>query len=188
MKKVVNWLIVIGVILVVIFIQHKYFPTVTTITTTDTIWKDSIVVEYIPKGYPVYIDTSRIDTVYIPADTAELVARYLKLHQNYYSTYFYKDTLLNDTSAFIEVDTKISQNKTLNYKLTYFDRTPTVINNTTNVYAKNEYFVGLNNAAPSFLFKYKKGYMVGIGYDLLNKDERFRTQVYVELDNIKKLW
>lgn len=188
MKKIVNWLLVVAIIIGVIFIKDKYFPKVITTTITDTIWKDSITIQYIPKGYPIYIDTSRIDTVYIPTDTAELVARYLKLHQNFYSSYLYKDTLLNDTSAFIEVETKISQNKPLNYRLTYFDKTPTVINNITNIYAKNEYFVGLNNAAPSFLFKHKKGYMIGAGYDLLNKDERFRVQVYVELDNIKKLW
>lgn len=187
MKRIVNWLLVVGIIVGIIFVKDKYFPKVITTTTTDTIWKDSIVVQYIQKGYPVYIDTSRIDTVYVPADTAELIEKYLKLHQNFYSSYFYKDTLLNDTSAFIEVEAKISQNKPLNYTLTYFDRTPSIINNTTNIYSKNEIFIGFNNTAPTVLYKSKNGWMGGVGYDLLDKNERIRIQGYIELDKIKKL-
>lgn len=189
MKKIVNWLIVIGVILLVIFLQHKYFPTVTTITTTDTIWKDTGSVSYIPKPYPVYIDTSRTDTIIIPADSLAIVQAYIKLHQEFYSTYFYKDTVLNDSSMFIEIGTKISQNKPLNYSVTYFDKTPTVINNITNIYAKNEFFigaeVGLNNFSPGLVFSSKKGYLIEGNYDVLNS--QIKVGAYVNINKLK-LW
>lgn len=186
MKRIIGWLIVIVIILLVIFVQHKYFPTVITITTTDTIWSDTGSISYVPNPYPVYIDTSKTDTIVLPADSVAITKAYIKLHQDFYSVYFYKDTVVNDSNMFIEIGTKISQNKPLNYDVKYFDKTPTIINNTTNIYSKNEIFIGLNNAAPSILYKSKKGWIGGVGYDLLNKDERIRVQAYIGLDIFKK--
>src|SRR6056297_2871850 len=106
-----NWIkFVIFVLLWVgtLFITRQFFPKVETeiIYETDTIWDDSLIVKKVPNPYPVYIDTSRIDTVYIPADTTELINKYLNLHQKFYSIYDYIDILKNDSIAFISINSK----------------------------------------------------------------------------------
>ena len=189
MKNLITNLITILIIVgLVIFIQHKYFPTIinNSTHTSDTIWKDTVITKYVPKPYPIYIDTSRIDTVYIPANDSILKILYLNLHQKYFSTYTYNDTIKNDSLAFMSLETKITQNKPIFYKETYFDRTPSIINNTTNIYSQNEFYIGLNNTAPSLLFKHKNGWIIGGGYDLLNKNERIKIQAYYNLNKLIK--
>jgi len=173
-------------------IRH-YFPKVETETIykTDTLWKDSLVVEKIPNPYPVYIDTSRIDTVYIPTDTTELINRYLSLHQKFNSVYGYVDTLKNDSIAFIEVTSKITQNKPIKYDLTYYDKTPSVINNKKVIknYSRNEVYIGVDVGNKEFsaniLYKSKKDIIFGIGYDPINNS--LQGKAYIKL-NTPKLW
>jgi hypothetical protein len=187
--------IIIFVILWVVslsIIQH-YFPKVETETIyqTDTVWRDSLIVEKIPNPYPVYIDTSRIDTVYIPADTTELINKYLTLHQKFHSVYNYIDTLKNDTTAFIKVKSKITKNKPIKYDLVYYDRTPSVINNQTiiNNYSTNELYVGIDVGNKEFsaniLYKSKKDIIFGVGYDPINNS--LQGKAYIKL-NTPKLW
>ena len=68
-----------------------------------------------------------------------------------------------------------------NYTFSYFNRIPSVVNNTTNIYAQNEFYIGLNNTAPSILFKHKNGWMIGGGYDLIDNTQRIRIQGYYNL-------
>jgi len=191
-----NWIkFVIFVLLWVgtLFITRQFFPKVETeiIYETDTIWDDSLIVKKVPNPYPVYIDTSRIDTVYIPADTTELINKYLNLHQKFYSIYDYIDTLKNDSIAFISINSKITQNKPNNYTLTYFDRTPSIINKKTTIknYSQNEIYVGVDVGNKEFsaniLYKSKKDIIFGVGYDPINNS--LQGKAYIKL-NTPKLW
>lgn len=189
MKNILSSIIVIVIIIgLTIFIQHKFFPTriVETTHTTDTIWQDSIQIVYKPKPYPVYVEIIKTDTITLPVDSTAIAEAYLELYRDYYSTYFYTDTLQNDTLGLAILDAEISQNKPQNYTFSYFNRIPSIINNTTNIYAQNEFYIGLNNAAPSILFKHKNGWMIGGGYDLINDKERIRIQGYYNLNKILK--
>lgn len=175
MKQTINILVIILIIAGVIFIQYKYFPTksVTLKVEKDTIYQDTGKTKYVPKLYPVYIDTNSIDTLILPIDSAEITEAYLKLHKQFYATYFYKDTLKNDSLAFIEIGAKITQNKPVLYTLNYFNKVPTIINNTTHIYNKNELWVGLDVGkdiiCPNILFKSKKSINFGVGYNLQNE-------------------
>ena len=172
MKKILNWLVVIVIIIGCLFIQRKFFPTVITTTTSDTVWQDSIYVfNYIPKPYPVYIDTTTVDSVILPIDSAAIVAAYLKVNKLYYSTYTYK------------------QNKPIEYNLTYLNKIPSVINNTTNIYSQNELYlgagIGLHSFTPGLKFKHKKGYIIEGNYDVLNSS--ITVGAYVNINKLK-LW
>lgn len=192
MKNLITNLIVIVIIVgLTIFVQHKYFPTVITNSThtIDTVWEDTTIVEYIPKPYPVYIDTSRIDTVYIPTNDSLLRVLYLNLHQKYFSTYTYDDTIKNDSSAFIGLEAKITQNKPIFYKETYFDRTPSVINNTTNIYSQNEFYIGLGTRDESLnvnlLYKSKNNYIFTAEYDPFKNE--FGVKGFIDIKKLK-IW
>jgi len=189
MKKLITNIITILVIVgVVIFIQHKYFPREIDISThtSDTVWQDSIHIEYYPKPYPVFIDTNKVKIITLPTDSAAITKAYLKLHKDFNSIYFYKDTLQNDSLGLGILDAEITQNRPKKYTFSYFDRTPSVINNTTNIYSQNEFYIGLNNTAPSVLFKSKKGWMIGGGYDLVDDRQRIKIQGYINLNKIFK--
>ena len=185
MKNIIAFILFLLILGGCLYIQWRFFPRKTvrveTETMVDTIYQDTVITEYIPDPYPVEV-ISPPETVKIPADTAELIKKYLALHNNYFSTYTYKDTLKDDTLAFVEVESKITQNKPIKYNLRYFDRTPSVINKEVKIYHQNEFYVGISNTAPSVLFKSKKGFIVGAGYDPLNKN--VQVHGYINLDKI----
>jgi len=182
----INVIAIVIIIGLTVFIQHKFFPNEieNTIHKTDTIYKDSIRVEYHRDTVfqPYYVEVVETDTVEIPADTAELARRYLAMYSKFFSTYFYKDTIKNDSIAFIGLGSEISQNKPVKYTLDFIDRTPLIINSTTNIYAQNEFYIGMNMAAPTLLFKHKGGWIIGGGYDLLYDEIRF--QGYISINKI----
>ena len=190
-KLIINIVTILIVVGAVIFLQHKYFPTVIdeSTHTSDTIWKDSIQLEYYPKPYPVYIDTSSVDTVIIPADSVAITKAYLVLHQDFYSTYFYTDTLQDDSLALAIIDAEITQNKPVKYTYNHFDRAPSIINNTTNIYVQNEFYLGLEvgqeELSANLLFKSKKGYIFGVGFDPIRSNIQMKG--YININKIK-LW
>ena len=191
MKNLLNNIIVILIIIgLTIFIQHKYFPNIidNSTHTSDTIWKDSTHIEYYPKYYPVYRDTGSVKIVELPADSAAITKAYLELHKDFYSTYFYNDTLKNDSLAFIAIQSKITQNRPIKYTLDYINRTPSIINNTTNIYTQNEIYLGLDIGTKEFstnlLYKSKKGYIFGVGYDPINNS--IQAKGYINVNKILK--
>jgi hypothetical protein len=190
-KAIINILIVAVIIAATIFIQNKYFPTVVTNTTIikDTFWKDTGSVSYVPKPYPIFRDTGSVQIIELPADSAAITKAYLKLHKDFYSTYFYQDTVVNDSAMFIEVGSEITQNKPVKYNINWYDKTPTIINNTTNVYSKNELYLGLsvgvNQISPSILFKSRNNLIFGAGYNI--QTNSVEGKAYINIDKIK-IW
>lgn len=94
----------------------------------DTIPGDSI--PYLVTGEipdPIKIIVPTTDTLWKNVDTAAIL-------QDYFSTLYYQDTLLNDTSALIVVNDTISQNEIQGRSLLFQNKRPialtTTINNT----------------------------------------------------------
>jgi hypothetical protein len=115
-----------------IFTTYKIIsdkPKVITNTVTipgDIIYKDTIV--YQPKPYKVEIPIH--DTTYIPTDSAQCVADYKKLYKRFSSTNYYKDTLRNDTSMTVVVNSSISNNILQDIQLRSKNNRPISISNT----------------------------------------------------------
>lgn len=169
------YLIIIGVLLLILSMQKcgggcnfiPVLPPADTIRTVDTVHK--VVIKEVPTYIPQwrtrieYVhDTTRIiDTAYVIGD--------------YYSTYFYQDSLINDTLCFY-INDSISENKIKSRNLKYIMLFPTIRIRDVVVQNKNEYYVGLglignqkgiNYFGPEFLLRTKKKdvYGIGIGID-----------------------
>jgi hypothetical protein len=86
----------------------------------DTVYSiDTIIVEK-----KIYIPSN---TIYVPIPADVDTANILK---EYYAKNIYEDKALDDSTALIIVKDTISQNKIWYRKVTYLDRTPTIINTT----------------------------------------------------------
>lgn len=122
MKRWVDF-VIIGVMAVILcfFIFRK--PNIDTeiITIHDTIHDDSTYEVLIPKPYPVYKDTGSIK--WKDVDTSEIL-------KDYYTKYYYIDTLKDDTSAFIQINDIVTENKLQDRKLIFQNRKPIIINTT----------------------------------------------------------
>lgn len=191
MKLLSNLLAIVIIVGIAIFVQHKFFPRVIkkTVHTSDTIWQDTGSVVKVPKPYPVYRDTGSVQIIKLPADSAAIAKAYLKLHEDFYSTYFYKDTLVDDSTMFIELGAKITQNKPIEYKTNWIDRTPSVINRTTVIHSQNEFYIGLGGGyqktSINLLFKSKEGFIFTGGYDPIHN--KIEGAGYIQLNKLK-IW
>ena len=124
----------------------------------------------------VYLDKFKIigtvlpeDTMYLPTDTAELIARYKKLWMNFYSKNKYKDTLQFDTLGYAVLNEQIFMNKrdSLNYtyKINTYEKMATTV-----VHLKNQLFVGgmvgRDNISPMIMLNRNDKYAFFVNYNL----------------------
>jgi len=138
-----------------------------TIIIIDTTYETYVkyVPTYVPKWHTkieyIHDTTFEIDTTYVIGD--------------YYSTYFYKDSLITDTLCFY-INDSISQNKIKSRSLNYVLSLPTIhINSIVNTNKAEFYYgfglvgskTGINFFGPELLLKTKKKnvYGLGIGID-----------------------
>jgi len=192
-KLIINIITILVVVGVVIFLQHRFFPTVVNVSThtSDTVWNDTTIIKFktntVWEAY--YVETIKIDTIKLPVDSAAITEAYLKLYTDYHSVYFHKDTLQNDSSALAILDYEISQNKPKYKSFTNFNRIPSIINNTTNIYSQNELYVGLGTGkdelTANLLFKSKKGYIFEAGYDPFRSN--FEVKGFIDIKKLK-IW
>lgn len=146
---------------------------VKTITKTTIKWdtiKDSIPT-YIPKYYKKIITIKETDTFWRNVDTSFIL-------KDYFASYIYKDSSIND-SIKIYINDTITQNKiksrNVNYLIKYHTITTTITNN---IYLNNrEFYVGgelgftttnLNHILAGILFKTKKSTIYNLGVGLTN--------------------
>ncbi len=178
--KSAPWLIIIVLIVVIIF-QRECNPSikytdrnhnieVVIDTIYDTVEIHSI--QYVPSIS--YIDTGSVVWKYHSIDTALILA-------DYFTKYYYQDTLLNDTNALFIVSDTITQNRIVSRipQLTIY---PRLIKQTTFVKQVSQpnakLFIGIgigrNRAqfalAPSLMLITKKQTAYSLSYDLLNRD------------------
>ena len=129
-----QYIIMVILSLYSIFTTYKIVsdkPQIVTNTVTipgDVVYKDTIV--YKPKPYKIEVH----DTTYIPRDSAQCVADYRELYKKYSSTSIYKDTLRNDTSMTVVVNSTISNNILQNIQLHSKNNRPISITNTVITY------------------------------------------------------
>lgn len=146
-----------------------------TIITSISVKHDTVkttIVNYVPKWNTkteIKIDTfeifrnSKVDT--------------LEILKDYYSKYFYKDTLKIDTVGYVVVNDTISKNSILSRNVTTNIIIPTTTINKEILINKREFYIGtgiggniqpvnLNNISLEFLYRNKKRQAFGIGIGL----------------------
>ena len=180
------YLIIIGVLIVVLLMQKcgggcnfvPVLPPPITIRTVDTVYT------VVTKNIPTYIPKWRTHIKYVH-DTTEIVDTAYVIG-DYYSTYFYQDSLINDTLCFY-INDSISENKIKSRDLKYVMSFPTIKIHDVVIQNKNEYYVGLglignqkgiNYFGPEFLLRTKKKDVYGIGVGIdgdLNPNLSLRT-------------
>ena len=187
MKNLLNIILVLLLIGAAVYITHRFFPKEKVITktyqTTDTIWKDTVVYKQLPPPKPDTI--IKTDTIIKYDNTENYFEKYVNLYQKFYRQNIYKDTLKNDSVAFISVYDVISENKIGSRKLTYKDRTPTVINKTIHkeIINQRKLFIGveagMNSLSPSVMYKDLNDVIYKAGYDVYGKNKGPRVGIYV---------
>jgi len=177
---------IIIVILVVILLLQKCSgdifknppPQNDTTKTTDTsyITITKEILKYIPKWKTkteyIHDTTIVIDTAYVLGD--------------YYSTYFYQDSLVAD-SLYVCMNDSINQNKIKSRNIKYKITIPVISNTLTIIKNKNEFYAGIglvgsqngiNYFGPELLLRTKKKSVYGIGVGVdgnLNPNLSIRT-------------
>ena len=169
--------IIITILLLLLFFQHKYTPESKTIidiqTTTDTVY-DTIfktIHHYTPK--PIYTDTGSTKWRCHPVDTNQILA-------DYFSRHFYIDTLQNDSNALIILLDTVSKNHII-YRQPQITLYPKTIRQTSIVEVSqptsNKIYLGMAigrnpnqfSLAPSIMLQSKRS-VYSLSYDILNKD------------------
>jgi len=163
------YFLIIVILIIVLLLQKScgggkvVVPKNDTITVTDTSY--ATITKYVPTYVPkwsvkkeyVHDTTKLIDTAYVVGD--------------YYSTYFYTDSLISDT-LHLYVNDSISQNKIQSRSLKYTLKFPTVTVTNTVIKNKNEFYIGLglvgsktgiNFFGPELLLRTKKKSVYGLG-------------------------
>lgn len=148
------------------------------ITTSDTIWletpPETLAIE---KPVPYAVFYPETVPVYIPVECESL-------WREYAATYFYFDTLKNDSLAFIALHDTVSKNMLAGRSLIYQDKTPTQIINNTTTYLiadkpKYRVYVGpmityANGSTPGIgggVLLGSKTFAAGYSYDIVNRQQ-----------------
>jgi hypothetical protein len=166
---------IIIVVLVIILLLQKCSgdiakptpPSTDTIRTTDTSYIT------ITKEVPTYVPKWRTKIKYIHDTTTVIDTAYVI--GDYYSTYYYKDSLIAD-SIRVYINDSITQNKIKLRDIKYKITIPVISNSITVVQRKNEFYAGvglvgsqngINYFGPELILRTKKKsvYGIGIGID-----------------------
>ena len=171
--KWLKWLGVIGVFILLLFAQHRWFPRVEykPRIVRDTIWekKDSLVYRDSLIPYEVIVPN---DTIYIPADTLELIALYKALSREYNTETKYEEHLDVDSIGEIVASFSVVQNKPKDFTLGYNLNYPTIIETRTVLDSRPFLTVGLmfgENTVP----------LVGVGWKNVMVEVGWNNDVYL---------
>ena len=176
--------IIIIVLLAIIFLQREcntstkdsgcnHSVEVVIDTIHDTV--EILSVQYVPSIS--YIDTGSVLWKYHTIDTALILS-------DYFSKYYYQDTILNDTFGLIILRDTITQNK-ISYRNPHISIYPRLIKQTTILQQSNhpraKVFLGFGlggnmnhfSLSPSLMLITKKETAYSLSYDLFNQDVYF---------------
>ena len=142
--------------------------------------KEKVEIKYKYATNTVYLDAPKIksfilpeDTLVIPADTVELIARYKLLWVNHNTRNFYQDTLKFDTLGYCVANQQVIRNKIDSLNYTYNLKIPekTI---TKFVYPKNSLYigglVGKENISPMIVYTNKGKYNYMASYNLIRSE------------------
>lgn len=172
MKSLFNICILIAVIILVIFVNRKFFPNteIQEVIKVDTLWitkSDTIIKN---KLVPKYVKLPS-DTIYIPEDCDSLKVMYNNLYVSYNTE---KTFITNDTSSFMntEITTKILRNNIEEQKIIYNSKIPQ-ISIIKEIYPQQcHFYAGLivqkNGISPNILYIRPK-INISLQYDIINK-------------------
>lgn len=174
MKKIIPFLLIV-IIIQSLFLFQKPKTITETIVVTDTTYvqvpKETI--KYVPKRevveVPVYIEED-IDT--------------LSILRDYYSKYFYSDTVTISTYGNVVIQDTVTQNS-ISFREVIPNITIPVVTTTitNNIYATPtfHYFIGLEAGldllAPKIYIQDKKGRLYGAGVNLYDKNTHLSVMV-----------
>jgi len=188
-SKIVFVLLVIIAAISIGFAVTYFFPK--EIVTTKIEYKTRIITK---KVYLDAIPTVRgvilpEDTITIPADTAELIARYKKLWYSYYTKNLYSDTLSFDTLGYAIINQQVIMNRidSTNYYYKLFIPEKTITNT---VIRKHNFYIGpeLGKSNFSIIGQYNNSnkYSAFVRYNILQ--EGIHAGVLININEIKRLW
>ncbi len=191
MKKIANILIIVILIALAVWVKGKFFPNkvteIKTVTEVDTVYQDSLVYKKLPAPDPDTVVVVDKDTIEMPPDTV-IFERYASLFQKFHSQYIYKDTLKNDTSAFIAVRDIVSKNKITHRELYYRNKAPTMIHNETTIYNQRKLFIGaqfgMQTIQPTIAYKDLNDIVYSLGYDFTGPEQGVRFGIKTSISGI----
>jgi len=164
--------LVIGIIIGLIggYIYTLLYPNI--------VIEEKVEIEYKYATKTVYVDAPKIrnfilpeDTLFIPADTAELIARYKAIWTSHNTRNFYQDTFKLDTFGYFVSNIQVIRNKVDSLSGTYNLKIPekTI---TTIVYPKNNLYIGgligKEQVSPSIMYTRSGKYNYYVNYNLAN--------------------
>jgi len=187
MKNFTTIAIFILVIGIAIFLQRKYFPNEVIVERVDTVYSYTTITNTVYRDSikPVYVYLPQ-DTIYIPTDTTELIARYKNLWREYYSRKGYKQEFALDTFGTATITSKITQNRLdstiFEFNLKIPEKTITKV-----VVPKNSLYIGgligSRNVSPIIMCSYKNKYNGFVGYNLI--EGGVQAGVLININSLK---
>ena len=165
-------IIIIGLIICgVIFVQRKFFPEQIITSHTDTVYVQHVDTFITEKLVPYAVKVPEVDTVFIPLDSAALVARYLALHKELYTKRYYKEIYKIDTIGTASIKGRVFLNKLDSLEFTYNIKTPTIINTQIVANPKNSLYIGgeigVRNFSPMLIWNNKDKVFYTVSYNLI---------------------
>lgn len=158
-------------------------------TTVDTMWNDTTPREVlVDVPYPVYKDTGTTRWREMDIDTMAILA-------DYFSRYYYKDTITDDTSFLCVIMDTVSQNRIVDRRFIYQDLSPRIISTTTvNLKKRRKLFVGgmlggsktSIGAGGSLMFQSRRDHAYAYTYDAINKEHGITLYWKISLRRNKK--
>jgi hypothetical protein len=171
-KNTKNILILVLVLIIILMRTCSTTPPTKPITTTKTIIEyipvTNTVVEYIPRWKEKIV--IQIDSFKEPIDTIEIL-------NDYYSKYYYIDTLKVDTFGFILVKDTVSQNKISSRNIEYNINIPKITIENTKFINEREFYIGpgvqgnirqLDYIGGELYLKTKTSHIYGVGIGVNN--------------------
>lgn len=146
----------------------------------NTIIEEKIEYRYKYATKTVYLDRPKIrnyilpeDTLIIPADTAELIARYREIWLSHNTRNFYQDTFKLDTFGYFVSNIQVIRNEVDSLNGKYELKIPEKIT-TKFVYPKNSLYIGgllgVGNISPVIMYTNKGKYNYLVSYNLVRSE------------------
>ena len=146
----------------------------------NTIIEEKVEYRYKYATKTVYLDKPKIrnfilpeDTLYIPADTSELIARYKEIWTKHNTRNFYQDTFKLDTFGYFVSNIQVIRNEVDSLNGRYELKIPEKIT-TKFVYPKNSLYigglVGQGNISPMVMYTNKGKYNYLVSYNLVRSE------------------
>lgn len=137
----------------------------------DTVYTEKTITKL--KPYKVLVPD--IDTITLTVNDSTCIEEYIKLYLEHNTKVSYKDTVQNDTSMTIIVDSYVFRNKLDSFKVSSKNNRPIAITTITNVTSATSKYgaglmIGYKTITPLVSYSIKNNIDILGGYEVLNKN------------------